>query len=168
MSARIHLFIILIAVSSLAHSELYKWVDKNGGVHFSDQPVDNQSTDKINVEIKKTPYKKQIKSHKNYDDTLVGYMDELVEKAEEMQKEAESCYYFAMQDKFDISCKNYTTLLQRDFKPLIQDIKNYILEHPEADTTYVKNKLNTIEDIGRESDDKFDRAISHLKNLYDR
>jgi hypothetical protein len=43
------LFACAIAVSSAAFAQLYKWVDKNGRVTYSDQPPPAQESKQINV-----------------------------------------------------------------------------------------------------------------------
>ncbi|GIU19131.1 MULTISPECIES: DUF4124 domain-containing protein [unclassified Shewanella] len=38
---RVGLALLLLLVATLAHGTVYKWVDENGKVHFSDKPVKN-------------------------------------------------------------------------------------------------------------------------------
>lgn len=41
------LFLFLVVMSKLATAEIYKWVDENGKVHFSDKPPVNDNAEKI-------------------------------------------------------------------------------------------------------------------------
>lgn len=38
---RVGLALLLFLIATLAHATVYKWVDENGKVHFSDKPVKN-------------------------------------------------------------------------------------------------------------------------------
>lgn len=48
---------IHIMHSSATYSQVYKWIDENGKVHFSDKPISHKSK---KIEIKDGPSKKQI------------------------------------------------------------------------------------------------------------
>lgn len=37
----------VLALSATAHAEIYKWVDKDGNVHYSDQPPPEQKSEEI-------------------------------------------------------------------------------------------------------------------------
>lgn len=41
------LFVLLVILSKLATAEIYKWVDENGKIHFSDTPPVNNNAEKI-------------------------------------------------------------------------------------------------------------------------
>ncbi len=46
------IFSILLFANSLAlHAQIYKWVDKDGTVHFTDTPPENTKTKKVTVKI---------------------------------------------------------------------------------------------------------------------
>lgn len=45
------LFFIGLVFTTTATAEIYKWVDEQGNVHFTDQPPPNQTTEKIEVKI---------------------------------------------------------------------------------------------------------------------
>jgi len=45
------LFFIGLVFTTTATAEIYKWVDEQGNVHFTDQPQPNQTTEKIEVKI---------------------------------------------------------------------------------------------------------------------
>ncbi|MBV1908507.1 MAG: DUF4124 domain-containing protein [Kangiellaceae bacterium] len=56
------LLLAFIGIMTLpVQSQVYKWVDENGKVHFSDKPIDEKSQ---KVVIKKQPSKSQIKEAK--------------------------------------------------------------------------------------------------------
>lgn len=46
---RLALAVIVLALAPLASAQLYKWVDKDGKVHYSDQPPPAQASKQINV-----------------------------------------------------------------------------------------------------------------------
>ncbi len=46
---RLALAILILAVAPFASAQLYKWVDKDGKVHYSDQPPPAQAAKQINV-----------------------------------------------------------------------------------------------------------------------
>ncbi|MCX4026366.1 DUF4124 domain-containing protein [Endozoicomonas sp. SM1973] len=52
----ISLMLLLVAVPAM--SELYKWVDKQGNVHYSDKPPVNaqQQTEKVEVKVQNTDF----------------------------------------------------------------------------------------------------------------
>lgn len=45
---RAGLVLLLLLVATLAHATVYKWVDENGKVHFSDKPVKNAEVVELN------------------------------------------------------------------------------------------------------------------------
>ena len=51
--------VILLLPFALEGSEIYKWVDENGVVHYTDKPPENQSTSE--VEIKEPPSEAEMK-----------------------------------------------------------------------------------------------------------
>lgn len=147
---------------SMCYAEVYKWTDKNGVIHFSDQPNDSSNTEKIKI----------INNHSSSDsnsapitdDTIVGYMDDLMEKAKEIKNEADECYYIATNKKeLDVSCKNYSTLLDRDFNPLTKKIKDYLSEHPKI--KIAQKKLDELHDIAKDADEKYLQAINYIWNV---
>jgi glutaredoxin len=46
-----YLFIILLIVPFSGFSEIYKWTDENGNVHFGDSPKENDKAEKVVVEV---------------------------------------------------------------------------------------------------------------------
>ena len=46
---RLALALVVLALAPLASAQLYKWVDKDGKVHYSDQPPPAQASKQINV-----------------------------------------------------------------------------------------------------------------------
>ena len=46
---RLALAILILALAPFASAQLYKWVDKDGKVHYSDQPPPAQASKQINV-----------------------------------------------------------------------------------------------------------------------
>lgn len=43
--------LLLLTVSASPLAEIYKWTDKNGKVHFTDNPPNNQQVEKVEVKI---------------------------------------------------------------------------------------------------------------------
>ncbi len=94
-----HIFIILIFTCGLCHGEIYKWVDENGKVHYSQIPL-SQDAEKVKVrEYPETSSSNSsssgkglssIESQKKYSDYLEQERLERKEKREQKkQKKAE-------------------------------------------------------------------------------
>ena len=64
---RLTLMILLIAVSLISHATVYKWIDKDGIVHYSDEPVNNSEVVqfKSNTQNLVTPLPSQTMSITN-------------------------------------------------------------------------------------------------------
>ena len=40
----------LLAMTTAAHAEVYKWVDEDGNVHFTDTPPPKQKTEEVKID----------------------------------------------------------------------------------------------------------------------
>lgn len=154
---------------SVSYAKIYKWIDDKGEVHFSDQTDNNISQPEVIDTIQNSPVNTDSSSHdfkpeKTSDSTLVSDMDELIEKVTEIKNDAESCEYNAINKKeIDVSCKNYYTVINRDFKPLINKVKDYIhTNNLSTSGKEVSDKLQEITNIATEADRKYSDAISIL------
>lgn len=161
--------LLLFSWTMNCYSEVYKWTDKNGLIHFSDQPNNTSDVEEI----------KNIQDNSSYespsvsvtDATIVEYMDKLRDKVQEIKKEAEECYYIATNKReLDISCKNYKTLLNRDFKPLIKSLKSYISDNPKLniankDLADLREQAKEADEIVKEANEKFNQAIEYIFNV---
>jgi len=49
MYQRSVLLLILLVMTAFSHAEVYSYVDKSGQIHFSDRPVVNQNSKKIEI-----------------------------------------------------------------------------------------------------------------------
>ena len=105
--------IILLALPA-SHAEIYRWVDSNGKVHFSDKPRDEQST-----AIRPSSGNS---SGSNADDTYLQQLQEqqrlldaYSEKRahEQRQQAAAERKQQEKQKKIDALCKNYSRYLER-------------------------------------------------------
>lgn len=154
---------IILILSSSSFAQIYKWTDQEGTVHFSDQAHDNVNEEKINVSSPNSM--KGV----DPDSVLNSYLNELTHKADEMNNEAKACYYNATERKImDVSCKNFQTLLDRDFKPLVEKIKDFIRGKPEIKNIEdVKQKLDGLIDIAKEADEHYKQALKYLLYLYE-
>lgn len=143
--------IILLFCVNFCNAYLYKWTDKNGTTHFSDQSNGEVNTEKLeNHSDDIISHTKKDSKTSVIDSDLMEYMDQLVEISKEISNDADSCYNFAInRNEIDISCKNYNTVLNRDFKPLAQKIKQYIIEHPisEDSRKELELRFNKLEGI---------------------
>ncbi|MCP5439966.1 MAG: glutaredoxin family protein [Chromatiaceae bacterium] len=45
------LLFVCVALSNAAHAEIYRWVDENGKVHFSDKPSWSHSSEQVTLRI---------------------------------------------------------------------------------------------------------------------
>lgn len=151
------------------HSEVYKWTDNNGLIHFSDQPNNSPNVEEIKTIEGNSSYENP--SDPLTDETIVEYMDNLKEKVQEIKKEADECYYIAINKKeLDISCKNYRTLLNRDFKPLIKELKNYISDNPKLkfskkELDELREQAKEADEIAKEANQNFLQAIDYIVNV---
>lgn len=48
-------FVMMIASLTVANAEVYKWVDENGNVHFTDAPPPKQKTEEVKIQRAPTP-----------------------------------------------------------------------------------------------------------------
>jgi len=79
--------VIITSLSILStdlQSEVYKWVDENGKVHYSDKPFDNKSK---KVKIKSTPSKQQVEEAKSAASRLIKHKNKITEIMEEEQED---------------------------------------------------------------------------------
>ncbi len=88
---------VLLCVCGTSNSEIYKWVDENGKVHYSQTPP-SKSAEKMDIEqgaeIDSGSYKKDqssssVDSQKKYSDYLEQERLERKEKREQKKKERE-------------------------------------------------------------------------------
>lgn len=45
------IFFVLVLFSQQSMAEIYKWTDKNGGVHYGDSPPGNKKAEKVDVHV---------------------------------------------------------------------------------------------------------------------
>ena len=91
------LLMMLAGYAGISHSEIYKWVDENGKVHYSQTPPD-QSAEKMDIEPSEesgtTPYQVEqnpssVDSQKKYSDYLEQERLDRKEKRAQKKKEKE-------------------------------------------------------------------------------
>ena len=97
LNCKITPLIVLLCVCGVSHAEIYKWVDKNGKVHYSQTPPD-KSAEKMDIEnepeISTDSYQNEqspssIESQKRYSDYLEQERLERKEKRDQKKKEKE-------------------------------------------------------------------------------
>lgn len=164
------IFFIIFFWVGICNSAIYKWTDEKGVVHFGDQ------SNSPNTEVISNPSRHNSKPNRtNYnskliiksDSTLTAYLDNILKKAKEIKKDAESCHYYAINKKeLDVSCKNYNTLLNRDLKPLVDKLKDYVRDKPNIQISKqeIQIKLDVLNNIAKEADKKYIRAINFILN----
>lgn len=153
---------------NICHADIYKWTDAHGQIHFSDQSTNAPNTEKINNQESQINPHYVNNSEEKEDDVLLGYIDDIMNKAKEIDDEANSCYNHAInKNEFDISCKNYNTLLERDFKPLVKKVTVYIKENPlsKASKEQVDEKLNDLQSLSADAEEKYNKAVKYLEYL---
>ncbi|CAA0107659.1 Uncharacterised protein [BD1-7 clade bacterium] len=74
------LFILLVLHSLAAEAEIYKWVDENGKVHFSDKKQPDKTQEAIELDIQPTSWKRFDIRIKTHDVTLTAKQREQIEK----------------------------------------------------------------------------------------
>lgn len=148
---------------SICNSEIYRSTDKSGTIRFSDQPSINSNVEKVNILEPNVLKKEKI------DSKVINNLDELNSKLEEMNREAESCSYYATsQKKLDISCQNFRTLMEKDFLPLLQKMKEHIEKNPMSVETKEEfnKKINLLKDMAERADRNYIGALRYLIFLH--
>jgi hypothetical protein len=85
---RIAIAVLALALAPLAMAQLYKWVDKDGKVHYSDQPPPATATKQINVAPgPSTPAPSALEKDKTLEKTRTESR-EAAKKAEDTEKVA--------------------------------------------------------------------------------
>ena len=78
--------LIACLIAPVVHSEIYKWTDENGRIHYGDRP---ENTGSETIEVKPAPLPdKGTEEHKEKQRKLLELIDE--EREENKQKQAES------------------------------------------------------------------------------
>jgi len=77
---RILLFSLAISLSYSAVAKVYKWVDENGKVHYSDKPFDDKSQE---IEMKAEPTDAELSKAKKRANNLIHHQNKVLEMAEE-------------------------------------------------------------------------------------
>lgn len=70
----------MLTLPSHSIAEVYKWVDENGKIHFSDKPVDQESTE---VKMKKQPTAAEILQAKRKASELINHHRKVSDNLEE-------------------------------------------------------------------------------------
>lgn len=77
--------LIACLIAPAVHSEIYKWTDENGRIHYGDRP---ENTDSETIEVKPAPLPdKGTEEHKEKQRKLLEVIDE--QREENKQKQAE-------------------------------------------------------------------------------
>lgn len=72
--------VALLALCAPVHAEMYKWVDENGKVHFTDKPVNSPNAEEIEVQQQKLL---------GQDDSVRG-INERVQRLRQSEQEAQA------------------------------------------------------------------------------
>ena len=90
------LCLIIILFAFPAAPEIYKYVDENGDIHFTDDfnrvPVEQRSVVDASVEYENDTDAEQISESTVSDETGEDFTDESVEEAEEFADDSETFY----------------------------------------------------------------------------
>ena len=78
------LLIIILFFSFSVNAEIYKWTDKNGKVHYSDKPIQEDSK---KLSIKKGPSQDAIQEAKNRASSLINHQRKVREIANDNARE---------------------------------------------------------------------------------
>lgn len=131
------LSIILFAFPAM--SEIYKYVDQNGDVHFTDDfskvPVEQRSAVDMNVEYEKDTDAEQVAELEVSDETDEDFTDESVEKGEEFADDSEN------QDEVDDSADMVD---EEQIAALGQDKENDVDLLVPSDKAKAENDMDSI------------------------
>lgn len=75
---------LMFAGLPVANAEVYKWVDEDGNVHFTDTPPPKQKTEEVKIQLAATPTEHGAGS-------VTANVDETKEEAEEESSDRELC-----------------------------------------------------------------------------
>ena len=106
------MFIIMLALlaTGLGHAEIYKWVDENGDVHYSDQRP-NQAADTVDIEAAPPGNSPQaVERNKQVDDAL-KIVTETREEREESDQERDEA--IAARQAHQLKCQQVRTYRNR-------------------------------------------------------
>lgn len=79
--------LLLLCISAAAYAEVYKWVDKNGKVHYGDRPTSSQATEiKIKPPSSPSGASKETRENQKAIDDWLNARD--VDREENKKKEA--------------------------------------------------------------------------------
>lgn len=101
-----HLASILLFLFTLpAHSEIFKWVDEQGNTHFSDKPVDEQSSTQVSVaepETRKPESNNSVQDQEDRDERRRRLADAMQE--DRLKKKGEKEKVRAQQEEQNKQC----------------------------------------------------------------
>jgi hypothetical protein len=137
---RIALALIALALAPLAGAQLYKWVDKDGKVHYSDQPPPAQAAKQINVAPGPAPAPSALAKDKALEKTRAESRD-AAKKAEETEKVAKQ-----RQEECD-RARSYLKGLENGGRFVTFDAKGerVFLEQDQIDAEIAKARRNADE-----------------------
>ena len=79
------LSVILLIGHSAAWAEIYKWVDANGKVHFSDQAPAQQKAQKIDVDVSSAEVNPELEQYRQRNRALLKVWD--TERSQKQQRQ---------------------------------------------------------------------------------
>ncbi len=127
------LIVILFVAFSLTTpviAGIYKWTDKDGNVHFGDQPVNQKSAKELNIKINNKTGFSNSSGNKGEREYLLKKIDEKkIENAEKRKKR------LAKKKEYKQKCRNYKSHYQAQ----IQANSMYTMS-PSGERTYLSDK----------------------------
>lgn len=81
---KIFIFFLVLSLTLEANAKVYKWVDENGKIHYSDKPIDKKSEV---VKMKRQPTSQEINQAKKRASTLIRHKNKVLDIIEEEESD---------------------------------------------------------------------------------
>lgn len=122
--------IVLLFVVAPINAGIYKWTDKDGNIHFGDQPVNQDSAKELNIKINNKTGFSNSSGNKDEREYLLKKIDE--KKIEDAEKRKKN---LAKKKEYKRNCRSYKSSYQAQ----IQANAMYTMS-PSGERTYLSDK----------------------------
>ncbi len=122
---------LMFAGLPLANAEVYKWVDEDGNIHFTDTPPPKQKTEEVKIQRAATPTEPSAGS-------LVADVNETQEEAEEKPSDRELC------SRAVSNLRRYVPAWERKIKAKMPDMEPGEREAAEQSLAQLKNNMRRL------------------------
>jgi len=144
-------FVLILSVifSQNGVAEVYKWVDENGKVHYSDKPVDKKSEA---VKMKKQPSELEMRQARERASSIIRHQQKVSEIVSEEARDKKQALYKKEKDETDLkkacqAAKNEIINLGRGYRSYTTDEKGnrHFLSDQEKNDTIEELKKSIAE-----------------------